>query len=140
MEVEEFLEHFGVKGMKWGIRRKVGSDGRVTGSVDHRTTQQLKAKPVHQLTNMQLKKLNERMNLEQNYNRLNPKKVSHGKKIVAGIIASAGIGVKAYNQFNSPAGKAAIKHGKKVMAASQKAKADKAAAKLINQVAKGNFG
>jgi len=28
-EVEEFLAHYGVKGMQWGVRRPVGKDGRV---------------------------------------------------------------------------------------------------------------
>lgn len=28
---EEFLAHYGVKGMKWGVRRKRGADGRVSG-------------------------------------------------------------------------------------------------------------
>lgn len=27
------LEHYGVKGMKWGVRRRVGSDGLVVGAV-----------------------------------------------------------------------------------------------------------
>ena len=30
-DVEQFLAHFGVKGMKWGQRRPVGSDGLVKG-------------------------------------------------------------------------------------------------------------
>ena len=29
--VESVLEHYGIKGMKWGVRRKRGSDGRVGG-------------------------------------------------------------------------------------------------------------
>jgi hypothetical protein len=28
---DDFLAHFGVKGMKWGVRHPVGPDGRVTG-------------------------------------------------------------------------------------------------------------
>ena len=28
-EVEQFLAHYGVKGMKWGVRRPVGKDGKV---------------------------------------------------------------------------------------------------------------
>lgn len=29
---EEFLAHYGAKGMKWGVRRKRGADGKVGGS------------------------------------------------------------------------------------------------------------
>jgi ribosomal protein S13 len=29
--LEEVLEHYGIKGMRWGVRRKVGSDGLVKG-------------------------------------------------------------------------------------------------------------
>lgn len=32
MDTDDFLEHFGVKGMKWGVRRNRGSNGRVEGS------------------------------------------------------------------------------------------------------------
>lgn len=33
-DLDDFLAHFGVKGMKWGVRRRVGPDGLVKGSVD----------------------------------------------------------------------------------------------------------
>ena len=29
LETDDFLEHFGIKGMKWGVTRKEGSDGNV---------------------------------------------------------------------------------------------------------------
>lgn len=31
MEVEEFLEHHGVKGQKWGIRKKIAKSGARVG-------------------------------------------------------------------------------------------------------------
>jgi len=36
---DEFLEHFGVKGMKWGTRRNNAALQRQASSMDGRTTQ-----------------------------------------------------------------------------------------------------
>ena len=30
---DNYLAHYGIKGMRWGVRRKTGSDGTVTGDV-----------------------------------------------------------------------------------------------------------
>lgn len=37
-DTDEFLAHFGVKGMKWGVRHVVGANGRVTGSTAGRSS------------------------------------------------------------------------------------------------------
>lgn len=64
--VEEFLSHHGVKGMKWGIRKDRRS-GNAKGSTSSH-------KPAHELSDEELKRAIERMNLEQQYkNLLNPK-------------------------------------------------------------------
>lgn len=111
-EVDQFLEHHGVKGQKWGIRNK--SKARPE-SKDHASTKHLRRKPVHSLSNEEIKKVNERLNLEQNYSRLNPSRISAGKKTVAGIIGSATLAVSAYNLATSPAGKSAIALGRKAI-------------------------
>lgn len=60
-EVETFLEHFGKKGMKWGVRKRRTAAGPATAP----------AKPkASQLSNDELRKNIERMNLEQQYTRL----------------------------------------------------------------------
>jgi len=114
--VEEFIiEHHGVKGMRWGVR--TGGKGRAprkeTG--DYKKTVPLRNRKSSELTNKQLKTVNERLNLEQNYSRLNPTKVAKGKAAAAGILATATMAVTAYNLYNSPAGKAAIAAGKKML-------------------------
>ncbi len=58
------------------------------------------------MSNNELKILNERLNLEQNYNRLNPGKVLDGKKRAEMVLGTVGVAVTAYNLLNSPAGKA----------------------------------
>jgi hypothetical protein len=92
---EALLEHHGVKGMHWGIRNP---ESRVTiarrekhaPSSDFKRTAPHRGKPVHTLTNKQLKDVNERLNLEQNYSRMNPDKVKSGKKVVTGILGNTG--------------------------------------------------
>ena len=111
MDVGEFLEHHGVKGQKWGIRHPRSE----SHSEDYKGTRNLRGKPAASLTNEELKKVNERLNLEQNYNRLNPGTVAAGKKRAEFILGTIGLGVGAYNLSKSPAGAAALTAGKKAL-------------------------
>lgn len=109
MIVEEFLEHYGVKGMHWGVR-----DGKRTGtSSDYRKVSDIRRKKTRQLTNQQLKTHNERANLEVNFRRLNPSKVDKGRRAAKGILGTAVAGASVYNLVNSPAGKATVEAGKR---------------------------
>ena len=110
--VEDFIEHYGMKGMRWGVRKK--SEGRRESS-DYKKTAPLRGKPVSTLTNKQLKSLNERMNMEQNYRRMNPSNVKKGSDVVKGVIGALGTAATLYGLSQSPAGKAAIEAGKKFM-------------------------
>jgi hypothetical protein len=112
MTVEEFIEHHGVKGMKWGIRTK---GNRRTTSSDFKRTAPHRGKKPSELTNKQLKAVNERMNLESNYSRMNPSSIKKGKMIAAGLLGAATTGATIYNLYNSPAGKAAVAAGRKFM-------------------------
>lgn len=110
-ELEMFLEHHGVKGQKWGIRNKRPT---ARASSDAKKAAELRGRPVHSMTNKQLKTLNERMNLEQNYARMSTQHRKSGKKRAEEILGTVGVGVTAYNLYNSPAGKASVALGKKV--------------------------
>jgi hypothetical protein len=117
-DIEEFLEHHGVKGMRWGIRRKRGSDGRVTGSVPRvsreakvaaASAKKLRAHGVSSLTNKELADLNKRLNLEQQANKLNPSQVKKGHDAIKEVLA-VGATVNAAILFaKSPAGQAIAK-------------------------------
>lgn len=84
-DVDDFLEHYGVKGMKWGVQRaskhKPSSEGR--------KVREIKKRPAHSLTDKQLKEANARMNLEQNYNRLNPTTLHRGRNHILAVLAFA---------------------------------------------------
>lgn len=100
--VDDIL-HFGVKGMKWGVRKKRGSssssdkgDGK-TLSPDaekaHSHKETAKKHGTSALSNKELQELVTRMNLEQQYSRLstqNKGKGVKGAQFVAGLLANVG--------------------------------------------------
>lgn len=111
------LYHYGVKGMKWGIRRTPAQLGHKTAKKSSSTVKKaassaakavskaysvhkakaqakkqakenvesnkkIKKKSVEEMTDAELQQRIRRMQLEQQYNQLNPKKVSAGEKFV----------------------------------------------------------
>jgi len=104
----EFLEHHGVKGMHWGIRT---GHNRTTSS-DYKKTAPYRKRKAQELTNKQLKNVNERINLEQNYKRLNQSTVKKGEAAAKGIIGLAGTATALYTLSTSPVAKALVRAGK----------------------------
>lgn len=111
--VDRILAHYGVKGMKWGIRRN--KDGSVTRtgkrmkSEDHKEAERLKKKPLYELSNQELRRLNERMQLEQNYKQLMAKEgvsIRKGQRYIKDVLSVAKAAQEVYNLAQSPAGKA----------------------------------
>ncbi len=81
------LIHFGVKGMKWGVHKK--SD--VPASEDHiraeSARQKAKTGGGHKvLSNKELQDVIARLNLEQQFARLNPSAVKQGQQIVQELL------------------------------------------------------
>ena len=64
----EFLEHFGVKGMRWGVRRSQTVLDRESASDDYKRASEAKAKlkksGAQSLSNKEMQDLVNRMNLE----------------------------------------------------------------------------
>lgn len=109
MDYYNELHHAGIKGMKWGVRRYQNKDGTLTDagkkryretSDDAKTASELKKKKVSELSNAELKKLNERIRLEQEYSRLNPGSIKKGWKFVAGAAGVMGTALAVYNNSN----------------------------------------
>lgn len=113
-ELEIF--HYGIKGQKWGVRRAIKTNGRVGDSEDYTISRAHKKTPNRQLSNAQLKKLNERLQLEKTNKDLTSagalRKIKAGTSAVAAITAVGTAGATIYNLVKSPAGQAAIAAGK----------------------------
>lgn len=78
---ENFLSHYGVKGMKWGVKNKSKSAKVGRRKYDAR-----------KLSNSDLRKVVARMELEQRYTQLNEKnfkKTGQGKKFAEELIKAA---------------------------------------------------
>lgn len=70
------LYHYGVLGMKWGVRR-----------AERRAARDKRKNSTQHMTNQELREHNERMRLEKEYKELTKKK-SNGKKILSGVLAT----------------------------------------------------
>lgn len=102
-----YLQHHGVKGMKWGVRKDRKGGGLFkrkqidpeTQSDDYKTSQTLKKKHISQMSNKELQSLNQRLQLEQQYANLTQKK-SKGKEIATAILTEV-VKETAKNSINS---------------------------------------
>lgn len=104
--VENVLAHFGVKGQKWGVRRARPS---LPGSQDAQRASEVKSKVkvggTKALTNKEMQDLITRMNLEQQFARLNPGKLQKGTQVAADILRIGNTVNQVVSFINSPAGK-----------------------------------
>lgn len=101
------LMHWGIKGQKWGVRRYQNKDGTLTAAGKKRKREMsddavqaaaLRKKKPSQMSNAELRRLNERTQLEQQYTRLHPNAFKKGMKFVA---ATAGVMGTAMNLYNN---------------------------------------
>lgn len=101
MSYNDDLYHWGIKGMKWGIRRFQNKNGTLTALGKKRKKSESKAddaeakktsgsKSVKDMSDQELREQTARLNLERQYldaknnvDRLNPKQVSKGEQFVA---------------------------------------------------------
>lgn len=100
-EVDNFLAHYGKKGMKWGVRK-------ASLSPEHASVKSIRKSKAKSLTDAELKQAIGRMNLEKQYKDLNPKGISKANKIALSILAIGTTINSAIIFANSPAGKAVV--------------------------------
>ena len=97
--MENELYHFGIKGMRWGVRRYQNPDGSLTNAGKKRlkkgqtsneendssnksSTKSSSTKTVKDMSDDELSQAITRLQLEEKYKSLSPKNVSKGKKFV----------------------------------------------------------
>lgn len=136
------LYHWGIKGMKWGVRRYRNEDGTLTDAGRKRYSDE----PVHEdyakahddkrvetMSDAELRARNNRLQMERQYAQMT-QKTNRGKKVVQAFIAggalTAGV-ITAITQYKNAYDK--IKPA--VDKALKKIGADKVAGKVINKVA-----
>lgn len=93
------LQHYGVLGMKWGRRKSdskaIGKTRRIKekdrpGSEDFERVKSIRTKSLKDMSNSEIQTVVNRMNLEQQYSRLNPSAKARGKKMVAEKLGKIG--------------------------------------------------
>ena len=87
ISVDDFLEHHGVKGMRWGV---VKSTNRVRRSKTTNPDRNLATKNPKVLSDEQLKKGLNRLQLEKQYKDLTRPEISAGKKYATEILTNSG--------------------------------------------------
>lgn len=92
---EEQLKHYGIPGMKWGRRKGKAALKKVNppkrgASEDYKKAASIRKKKIHQMSNAELKTLNERLQLERSFKDLSAKDISPGRKFAQDIIREVG--------------------------------------------------
>lgn len=104
-DVEDFFEHFGVKGMKWG-QRKADRPAPSADSTNFRGIRTKgKAGGVQSLSNKELADFIARANLERQYKTLNPSAIKRGGAVIKSVLGLGRTANEVVGFVNSPAGK-----------------------------------
>lgn len=108
---EDYLEHYGVKGMRWG-RRKGGSSGSDSSVTPAKKAKKVKAvKPdVKKMSDKELRDKINRMQMEQQYAKLTGtkegrSKIEIGKEVFKRTMTVVNTANQVYSAYNSPVGK-----------------------------------
>jgi hypothetical protein len=101
------LSHFGVKGMHWGVRRTASSS---SVSDDHARASEVRSKikandGIKSISNRELEDLIRRIQLEKQYNTLNPSSFKKATKFIGEILSVGNTVNQAVSFVNSPSGK-----------------------------------
>lgn len=89
---ENELLHYGILGMKWGVRRtpeqlrrargELKSDSDKGSKNSTNNSSSIRSRKLSSFSDEELKKVVQRLQLEEQYKKLNPEKVSMGKRFV----------------------------------------------------------
>lgn len=105
----EYLAHYGIKGMKWGVRRsKIElAKKRTKDSSDFTTSRKLKSNPRRTLSNKEMQTVIKRLEMEKKLKDLDPSIAGKGEKALKRTLTVVGTVTALAAAAKSPAGKAA---------------------------------
>lgn len=83
------LQHHGVKGMKWGVRK----DKRGSGRIATRKRKESPEDKVKKMSDAELRQRLNRIQMERQYKQLTAKETSAGRKFVTSILVTAATAV-----------------------------------------------
>ena len=107
-DVNAFLEHHGVKGMKWGQRK--GPKRQSTEAKERdKVRKKRREHGVDALTNREIANHNKRVNLEKSYRTLDPTAIAKGAALVGAGLALGKTANSIASFVKSPAGQALAK-------------------------------
>lgn len=102
LDPDSYVAHFGIKGMKWGIRRFQNSDGTYTAlgkkrrnsgeQVHEDYTNAHSKRSVQSMSTKELQERNKRLQAEEQYKKLT-KKENKAAKFLAGAVGAAAMGI-----------------------------------------------
>ena len=115
--IDRTLAHFGIRGMKWGVRRFQNPDGTLTPagkeryrkkgySEDYITARSLKGKGYKKLSDRELSRVVKRLDLEKRYRELSAKEYTKGLEVAKAILSAGTTIAGIYKLTQSPLGKA----------------------------------
>jgi hypothetical protein len=109
-KADEVLAHFGILGMKWGVRRGSGKDNstssRRNGSEDYLRSRDIKAKGYKNLSTKELQELTKRMQLEKQLRELKVSDYTKGMEAAKAALAVGTTVASIYALSTTPMGQA----------------------------------
>lgn len=114
---DDFLAHYGVKGMKWGVRKdrvKKGRKAKRQASDQHIESRRIKQKKLSEMSNDEIATLNRRLQLERQYLQLNPNLYRQGRSHLSDALTLVDTVDKVSRLPDSALGKAVIAGAGKV--------------------------
>lgn len=116
------LYHWGIKGQKWGVRRYRNEDGslteegkkryakrvertskirNLTGSRNTSSLKEARSRNIEEMSDQELQRYINRLNLERNYRSLTKKDLMKGNKIARDILTYYGTGMALYTTYKA---------------------------------------